>query len=65
MLTSSESEMKTRIVTIKAGSQNAQARVRQAVEASTLTDEMGNGVPMSTTSKYVSFEVPESFQFQK
>lgn len=49
--------MATKIITIKAGSENAQERVRQAIKASVLTDSEGNGIPISTTSKHVSFEI--------
>jgi hypothetical protein len=49
--------MKTKIVTITAGSPNAQQRLREAEANSALTDSEGNAVPMSTTSKHVSFKV--------
>lgn len=55
----------SRIVTVTVRSNNANERVRQALEASVYTDSCGNPVPISTTSKHVSFEVPNDFVFSE
>jgi len=55
----------SRIVTVTARSENANARVQQALNASVYIDSNGNPVPISTTSKHVSFEVPNDFVFSK
>jgi len=55
----------SRIVTITASSKNANERVRQALEASVYTDSNGNPVPISTTTKHVSFKVPNDFVFSE